>query len=464
MPLKTDLKKALSNNYPILGILIGIALISLSIGPFQNPDTAWEYKAASGVIKWGMPFVEVKGSLINQPPLGFYTEGLFLKIFGLSTGTGAVLITLFGLGCTLLVYEIGKTLYGKQTGLLASALFALTPWQLILSNTFLIDAQCLFFSLSSLYVGIVSFRSNSNKLLALSGLLFAMAFYTKLFAALVLIPLFLFYLQTQQKKLRRLPLKLIVFFLPLLLATIVWYTVDFYMMPSYLPRGLGYMFNHPDFIDFNQAGIVPSYSFVGNFLLNYGLGYFFVATTILSVIVGLAFRKQIRRQIVLFDWIFLISIFFIVGLTMCLGVALNLKVPYTSAIKYVYQALPLFSLVAASLAVKCIFVIKSGQSFSKLKKAVYTMIGISGVVLLGGSIIENMYSAHQLSMTGFIIFRVVPGQLLGYSFDNLFAIPQNSPLIYVQYLGFGLVLSALFYSGRRFIIDSLKTLKQYKKQ
>ncbi len=162
MPLKTDLKKALSDNYPILGILIGIALISLSIGPFQNPDTAWEYKAASGVIKWGMPFVEVKGSLINQPPLGFYTEGLFLKIFGLSIGTGAVLITLFGLGCTLLVYEIGKTLYGKQTGLLASALFALTPWQLVLSNTFLIDAQCLFFSLSSLYVGILSFRSNSN--------------------------------------------------------------------------------------------------------------------------------------------------------------------------------------------------------------------------------------------------------------------------------------------------------------
>lgn len=459
MPLKTDLKKALSNNYPIFGILIGIALISLSIGPFQNPDTAWEYKAASGVIKWGMPFVEVKGSLINQPPLGFYTEGLFLKIFGASIGTGAVLITLFGLGCTLLVYEIGKTLYGKQTGLLASAIFALTPWQLVLSNTFLIDAQCLFFSLSSLYVGIISFRSNSNKLLALSGLLFAMAFYTKLFAALVLIPLSLFYLQTQEKKLRRLPLKLAVFFFSLVLATIVWYIVDFYMMPSYLPRGLGYMFNHPDFTDFNQAGIVPSNLFVGNFLLNYGLGYFFVAATILSIIVGLAFRKQIRRQIVMFDWIFLISILFTVGLTMYLGVTLNLKVPYTSAIKYVYQALPLFSLVAASLAVKCILLIKSGQSFSKLMKTVYTIIGISGVILLGASIIDNIYSAHQLSMTGFIIFRVVPGQLLGYSFDNLFAISQNSPLMYIQYLGFGLVLSALFYSGRRFIVDSLKTLK-----
>lgn len=459
MPLKTDLKKALSNNYPIFGILIGIALISLSIGPFQNPDTAWEYKAASGVIKWGMPFVEVKGSLINQPPLGFYTEGLFLKIFGASIGTGAVLITLFGLGCTLLVYEIGKTLYGKQTGLLASAIFALTPWQLVLSNTFLIDAQCLFFSLSSLYVGIISFRSNSNKLLALSGLLFAMAFYTKLFAALVLIPLSLFYLQTPEKKLRRLPLKLAVFFFSLVLATIVWYIVDFYMMPSYLPRGLGYMFNHPDFTDFNQAGIVPSNLFVGNFLLNYGLGYFFVAATILSIIVGLAFRKQIRRQIVMFDWIFLISILFTVGLTMYLGVTLNLKVPYTSAIKYVYQALPLFSLVAASLAVKCILLIKSGQSFSKLMKTVYTIIGISGVILLGASIIDNIYSAHQLSMTGFIIFRVVPGQLLGYSFDNLFAISQNSPLMYIQYLGFGLVLSALFYSGRRFIVDSLKTLK-----
>lgn len=44
-------KKLLSEHYPLLSILIGITLVSLSIGPFQNGDTDWEYQAAAGVMK-----------------------------------------------------------------------------------------------------------------------------------------------------------------------------------------------------------------------------------------------------------------------------------------------------------------------------------------------------------------------------------------------------------------------------
>ena len=54
---KHSIKKLLSENYPLLSILLGIALISASIGPYQNGDTQWEYEAATGVIKWGMPYV-----------------------------------------------------------------------------------------------------------------------------------------------------------------------------------------------------------------------------------------------------------------------------------------------------------------------------------------------------------------------------------------------------------------------
>ena len=77
---KSRFRDALVENYPIIAILIGVLLVSFSIGLYQNPDTAWEYKAANGVIQWGMPYTEVRGSLINQPPLGFYLEGLFLGI------------------------------------------------------------------------------------------------------------------------------------------------------------------------------------------------------------------------------------------------------------------------------------------------------------------------------------------------------------------------------------------------
>ena len=64
---KDGIRKLLSENYPILSILIGIILVSLSIGPFQNGDTQWEYQAAIGVIKWGIPYVIRLGQQHNEP-------------------------------------------------------------------------------------------------------------------------------------------------------------------------------------------------------------------------------------------------------------------------------------------------------------------------------------------------------------------------------------------------------------
>jgi 4-amino-4-deoxy-L-arabinose transferase-like glycosyltransferase len=113
---KVSVKKLLSENYSLLSILIGFMLVSFSIGPYQNGDTQWEYEAAMGVIKWGMPYVNTFGNIMNQPPLGFYIEALFFKVFGLSIDTGVALVTLFGLGCIVLVYEIGKVVYNKTTG------------------------------------------------------------------------------------------------------------------------------------------------------------------------------------------------------------------------------------------------------------------------------------------------------------------------------------------------------------
>jgi hypothetical protein len=67
-------RKLLIDNYSKLAILIGVALISVSIRPFGNADTEWEYEAALGVMKWGMPYAYTFGNMINQPPIGFYFE------------------------------------------------------------------------------------------------------------------------------------------------------------------------------------------------------------------------------------------------------------------------------------------------------------------------------------------------------------------------------------------------------
>ena len=58
-----SVKAVLTEYFPLLSILIGIGLISISLGPFQNPDTQLEYRAASGVLRWGMPYMTSVGNI-----------------------------------------------------------------------------------------------------------------------------------------------------------------------------------------------------------------------------------------------------------------------------------------------------------------------------------------------------------------------------------------------------------------
>ena len=53
-----NFKKFLSGNYPLLGVLIGFAVASLSVGPFYNGDTSLEFDATTGVLNYGLPLMD----------------------------------------------------------------------------------------------------------------------------------------------------------------------------------------------------------------------------------------------------------------------------------------------------------------------------------------------------------------------------------------------------------------------
>jgi 4-amino-4-deoxy-L-arabinose transferase-like glycosyltransferase len=144
---KHNLKKLLKKYYPLLAILIGVTLVSIAMGPYLTLDTDLEFSTAQGVLRWGYPYINAWGNLFNEPPLGFYTEAAVFQVFGFSVANGVALVTLFGLACTIVVYKLGKELYNETTGLFAAAFFALAPWELVLSRSFLIDVQCLLFNL-----------------------------------------------------------------------------------------------------------------------------------------------------------------------------------------------------------------------------------------------------------------------------------------------------------------------------
>jgi 4-amino-4-deoxy-L-arabinose transferase-like glycosyltransferase len=443
--------KLLIDNYSLLAIIIGVALISFSIGPFGNADTEWEYEAALGVINWGMPYAYTFGNMINQPPLGFYVEAVSFTFFGASINLGVIMITLVGFGCILTVYKIGDILYGKATALAASALFALSPWELILSRTFLIDVQCLFFSLLCVLVGIYAVRKDSFKLALVSGTLFAAAFLTKLFAVFTLLPLLLLFIYYRPKKLSRTLSLLGLFFLPAIFFTFLWYQVI-------SGQGLLYLFAHPDFGDYNSKGIVPSYFFVGNFLLNYGLGLFFVSAAVFSLLICV-FNKKPFSKIFVFDLICLVTIIPVVAANTFLGAGMNLKSPYNNAIKYAYQSLPFFSLLAASLIGKCLSLYNSAKSESKRQRTLLFSVVFIGIFLLGATMFVNLCYAHLLSKADYLLFKVEPNVVYGYSLFNPTPTNEHSVLMYIQYLGFAVVLSGLAWAGRYALVGLFERLQ-----
>ena len=428
---KYKIKKLLSQNLPLLLILLGILLVSVSMGPFENGDTELEYNTALRVIKSGMPYVNANGQLINEPPLGFYIEALFFTVFGSSIGTGMVLTTLFGLGCAVLTYKIGEFFYGKSTGLLAAALFGMTPWQLILSRSFLIDVQCLFFSLLFLLVGLFAIRKSSFKLFVVSGVLFAVAFMTKFYAVFSLIPLFLFYVHSRPKGLKRISSWAGVFFVPVILSAFLWYQII-------TGQGLLSIPNHDDFLSHNSIGITPSYFFVANFLI-YAMGFFFAAAALLSFTIGLACRKLFSKSLV-FDLICLLTVVVVVSVNTYLGAFLNLQAPYNEAIKFDYQSLPFFTLLAASLAGKSFSLVNSAKSRKKLSKVPFFSVASLGLVLLGLAMFVNMYHTHEYSTWDYLMFRVTTNASMGYSLFVQTPIGEGSFLLGIQYLGFAFVL------------------------
>jgi 4-amino-4-deoxy-L-arabinose transferase-like glycosyltransferase len=445
-----NLKTFVSEHYPLLAILAGFLLVAISLGPYTNGDTTWEFEATSGVLKYGLPYAN-GFYLIDQPPVGFYIQAAFGGIFGLSIGNGTFLATLFGLGCVALVYLLGVTLYNKVAGVFAAALLAFSPWHLILSRAFLIDVQCLFFSLLSLALAVLAFRRTSFRLFFASGLIFAVAFNTKLYAVFILIPILAFFLHWRPKKVKLTLGWLIAFAMPTLIFSFLWYTVV-------IGNTLSSISAHSDFIIQNPSEVVSSPFFATNFLASYGLGWFLADAVMLSVIVSLAFYHRFRTFLFI-DLICLAVIICVVGVDTYLGTALNLKAPYQNAIKYCYQALPFFALLGGSLVSKSHSLFSFSKETERLKKTAFILAGSVGVTLAVFALIYNMRYVNIFTTGEFLIFRVEPTVNYGYSLFNFTPITENSPLMIGQYVGFILAASGLLWLSKNRLFGTVNRQK-----
>jgi hypothetical protein len=214
-------------------------------------------------------------------------------------------------------------------------------------------------------------------------------------------------------------------------------------------QGLLSILNHSDFKSNVPVEVIPSYLFVVNFLLLYGLGWFFVIAAVLSLIVGFFAQKRFSG-ILVFDLICFVTAISVASVNTFLGAYLKLNIPYMFAIKYDYQALPFFSLLAASLGNKCSSLMNSARPRKGLNKLLFSSVALTGVVLLSAAIFVNIYHAHLYSTSPYLLFSVEWSSRLGFSILNpAFLIDKPSLLMGCQYFGFTLMIIGLAFALKR---------------
>jgi hypothetical protein len=391
--VETSFRAHIGAHYQIVGVLLAAFLLAVSTGTYTNWDAQLEFEAAQNVMTLGFPYV-TGGLMINQPPLGFYLDAPVFHLFGLSYLNGVGVVAAFGLGSVALVYAIGTLLYGKNAGLVAAALFAVVPWHVYLSNIFLIDNQCLFFSLLTLVLGIMAVRRNSNKLLFASGVIFALALLTKLFAVFMLVPLLLtVYFQRKDGQFQLTTKRVLLFLAPTALSQAVWYggIANQNFFGVYFPSD----FTHPELVS------DPSLAFLPITLVK-STGWFLLLAAALALALPLAFREMFAGKAKL-DAVCIATIAAVAGMNLLMVFGFHLLVPYISVVKYNYIALPFYCLLAASLMDKgaCLVVGLTPKSRGGIGKLVLAGLGMG---LLVASLVESV--AFLIEWEGFVSFGV----------------------------------------------------------
>lgn len=427
----------LDAHYALIGVLLGAVLVAASTGTYTNWDSQLEFEAASNVVTHGFPYVTT-GLMINQPPLGFYMDAPVFQAVGLSYLNGVGLITAFGLGCVVLIYALGSLLYGKKTGLIAAALFGIVPWHVYMSRIFLIDNQSLFLSLLFLIVGVLAVRKNSQKLLLISGVVFALALLTKLFAALMIVPLLLMiYLQRKEFAFKLTPRKVLIFLVPSFILQAVWF--GGFANQNFFAVYLSSDFTHPVLVANPSLMFLP-------IILAKSAGWFLFAAGLFSLTLSLFYRK-VFAKILWLDAVCFGTIAAVAGLDFFFVFGFHLIVPYVSVVKYNYFALPFFCLLAASLAAKSGLLIRSMDWKKKIHLIKPVLVGV-GLILLFASLVES--TMFLVKWSGFVAFGV--DSVTYYPFD-VFSMPMDGYFQPFHYAAIVLIVLSLTGS---FMLNGLK--------
>jgi hypothetical protein len=153
-----------------------------------------------------------------------------------------------------------------------------------------------------------------------------------------------------------------------------------------------------------------------------------------------AWQRELFKNILRADFLCATTVFGILGLNFLLVIGFNLNVPYISAFKYSYQALPMFCFLAASLATKCYAVLKAygGEGKTHL---LALLVAVAGLAVMSASMVENMVFLYTHAADEVVLFSV--DAVTGYPFKVFSAISENTYVPVIQLAAFHLIAFSL---------------------
>lgn len=135
-------------------------------------------------------------SFHDHPPLVFGIFFIAAKIFGAALATFRYTSALFGIGSIALTYFIGKTLYNKHAGMIASSIVSLNIIAIFYSRVALQESTALFFLLFSFYTFLL--QRKNKKYLLLFAFATGLALLAK-YVVLFLLPVYAYFIIKERK-------------------------------------------------------------------------------------------------------------------------------------------------------------------------------------------------------------------------------------------------------------------------
>ena len=209
--------------------------------PFYSDENPWPYAAADHS-QHGFDFLITRPFDMftwTSPPLAPLAYRFFTWPLGVTETTLRLLPLLLGLANILLVYSLARRLFGRDIGLVAAAIMAVSFWHVIASTIIEHDGSLmtffwlLFINAYTLYDTTESKKGfKKNKWLVLAGVFLGLGLLTKYTGMLMFAALGI-YLWIRERSFKRAFLKSIVPFSIGFAIIAMFWLWSFFLLPSY---------------------------------------------------------------------------------------------------------------------------------------------------------------------------------------------------------------------------------------